>query len=446
MPSPLNRNVGGLTIGRGLVLQSKKPISVDDAGVEETTFTYLLRNENYPALVPARGTAPTTVSPESANLAAFAHLGKANHRFTHNGKAPGIGTLEVVYKGAVFTVHSALLDRRSAYIALTFAIEYNPAGTEDVEVTVGGFAPTAGLLRVGDAIVTRFAVGYQDGLTFAAGSVFIISSVAGSTVHFRVAGGSGDDITFLAGSSGVSMIAAVALAVGGEETLYVGPTADMAEDDPITLSFVTAAGGVSGWFPTSELAVQLYVTEIVDAYHIKASATVGGSNVVPSATNSVLPPDAPGGAALYVARDDDPSELNITAPYFNEGISKETVTILVNLANNIISGQAVLDYYALERSYRYVCSLKPALPLYVVDPYLVDANNPAPVIAKVNASTAAYPFPVPIFNPDLSLKEYYSELADFRRVPCGRFWEVTEVVRIKIRPTPVDGDIAWGTE
>ncbi len=99
MATPINK--GGLTnpISR-LILQSKKPIDFALCGAEETTLEYILKNESYPDLVPALGASPADVTPAVAGISAFAHLGKETHRFIHNGKAPGIGILQVKYRGA----------------------------------------------------------------------------------------------------------------------------------------------------------------------------------------------------------------------------------------------------------------------------------------------------------------------------------------------------------
>jgi hypothetical protein len=85
------RNVNPARLDAGLVLQSKTPINETEWGACDATVTYLLWNKDYPKRVPKKGALHET----------YPFLGKTSHRFTENGHAPEIGTVEVLYKGAI---------------------------------------------------------------------------------------------------------------------------------------------------------------------------------------------------------------------------------------------------------------------------------------------------------------------------------------------------------
>lgn len=98
-----NRYVGGLAAalneGGGSLYAPQQELVIEgnEWGRKETTRRYLLWNRKYAELVPAAGEPP--LDPPDMDLS---FLGKHTERFTRNGHAPGIATMDVVYRGALF--------------------------------------------------------------------------------------------------------------------------------------------------------------------------------------------------------------------------------------------------------------------------------------------------------------------------------------------------------
>jgi hypothetical protein len=91
----------------GLVLQFRPEIDEAETGQLQSTLRFLLANDKYPRLNPARKTLcsdfPAGDDKTSAVMASLDYLGKHSSRFTRSGHAPGIGILEILCQGAVFT-------------------------------------------------------------------------------------------------------------------------------------------------------------------------------------------------------------------------------------------------------------------------------------------------------------------------------------------------------
>src|SRR3712207_5932733 len=104
MPAPINNRVGALasqlSAGGGSLVPVSQDLEIeeDECGLMVCEREYLLWNNNYPALRPARGAVP--VNPPDMNID---FLGAHASRFRRNAHAPGVGILAVTYKGAKFS-------------------------------------------------------------------------------------------------------------------------------------------------------------------------------------------------------------------------------------------------------------------------------------------------------------------------------------------------------
>lgn len=136
-----------------------------------------------------------------------------------------------------------------------------------------------------------------------------------------------------------------------------------------------------------------------------------------------------------------------TTPYETSNYVKDTITIGIyrDVTADAATGQwgivgeAVLEYYAIERQFTYIARTKPSEPLFADLAYVVDTEHPAPKIERVTATnTQNHWNPTglgPIENPEISQKQIIVSVADVRIVPCGKFFQVEETGQVKYAPT-----------